>query len=208
MPDSLALQSTSDFCHGGGPTAGSRVHLLLTSLLMNNPDLLFNIVVVRRTGEELDEEKLRRSLVRFRNYSLSFREFTLPADPSLPLNPDAHYTLDNWTRLWVEEFFPGDIDRVLYLDSDIVAVGSVAALWGADLGGALLGAIDIPGSQQGIANLGMCAENGYFNSGVLLIDLKQWRQSRALATVLRYVEAYPERLIDLDQDALNACFQP
>ena len=219
MPKSQSLQATSDLCPDR-PTAASRVHLLmctnalyfqhlgvcLTSLLINNPSLFFDIVVVRRTGEELDEDKLRRTLARFLNYSLSFRVFTFPADPLLPLNPDAHYTLDNWTRLWIENFFPGDIDRVLYLDSDIVVVGSVAALWCADLDGALLGAIEIPGSLQGVAQLGMCAEDGYFNSGVLLIDLKQWRESHALNTVLQYVEAYAERLIDLDQDALNACF--
>jgi len=157
MPKSQSLQATSDLCPDR-PTAASRVHLLmctnalyfqhmgvcLTSLLTNNPSLFFDIVVVRRTGEELDEDKLRRTLARFLNYSLSFRVFTFPADPLLPLNPDAHYTLDNWTRLWIENFFPGDIDRVLYLDSDIVVVGSVAALWCADLDGALLGAIDIP----------------------------------------------------------------
>ncbi len=168
MPKSQSLQATSDLCPDR-PTAASRVHLLmctnalyfqhmgvcLTSLLINNPSLFFDIVVVRRTGEELDEDKLRRTLARFLNYSLSFR---------------------------------------------------VAALWCADLDGALLGAIDIPGSLQGVAQLGMCAEDGYFNSGVLLIDLKQWRESHALNTVLQYVEAYADRLIDLDQDALNACF--
>ena len=125
----------------------------LTSLLINNPSLFFDIVVVRRTGEELDEDKLRRSVARFLNYSLSFRVFTFPADPLLPLNPDAHYTLDNWTRLWIENFFPGEVDRVLYLDSDIVVVGSVAPLWGIDLGGALLGAVDIPNSDRGVTHL-------------------------------------------------------
>ena len=216
----LGLPSTTGACHGSGATAGNPVHLLLcanslylqhmgvclTSLLVNNPDLFFDIVIVGRASEALDEKKLRCSLARFSNYLLSFRKFTPPADRILPLNPRAHYTLDNWTRLWIEEFFSGDIDRVLYLDCDIVVVGSVAPLWRVDLGGALLGAVDIPGSQRGVTTLGMRAEDGYFNSGVLLIDLKQWREARALAAVLDYVQAYPERMLDLDQDALNACF--
>jgi hypothetical protein len=50
---------------------------------------------------------------------LLFREFTPPADRLLPLNPGAHYTLDTWTRLWVEEFFPANVNRVLYLDGGI-----------------------------------------------------------------------------------------
>ncbi len=200
--------------------AGSRVHLLLctnsiylqhvavclTSLLVNNPDLFFNIVVVGRAAEPLDEERLRRSLACFSNYSLLFREFTPPVDRLLPLNPRAHYTLDTWTRLWVAEFFPVDVNRVLYLDGDIVVVGGVASLWAIDLGGALLGVVDIPGSQRGVTTHGLRAEDGYFSAGVLLIDLDQWRKTRALDTVLDYVSAHPERLPDVDQDALNACF--
>jgi lipopolysaccharide biosynthesis glycosyltransferase len=208
------------FC-GGDETSDNPVHLLLcinsvylqhagvclTSLLANNQDLYFNIVVVGRVTEALDEEKLRRSLVRFPNHCLSFQKFAPPATRTLPLNPGAHYTLDNWTRLWVQEFFPKSVDRVLYLDSDIVVVGSVAPLWRIDLGDALLGAVDIPGSQQGVTRLGLRAEDGYFNSGVLLIDLKRWRETQALDRVLGYVEAYPERMVyTLDQDALNACF--
>jgi lipopolysaccharide biosynthesis glycosyltransferase len=203
------------------PAGSSRVQLLmcsnalflqhaavcLFSLLINNPDLFFDIVVVGRATERLDHDRLRRSLSHFLNHVLSFREFTPPSELRLPLNPRAHYTLDNWTRLWIEEFFADDIDRVLYLDGDIVVLGSIAELWRADLGGALFGAVDIPGAQHGIDKLGMRAEDGYFNSGVLLVDLEQWRKTHALQTILGYIDAHPERLVyTLDQDALNACF--
>jgi lipopolysaccharide biosynthesis glycosyltransferase len=176
----------------------------LVSLLQNNPDLDFDIVVVRRETETLDEEKLRRSLKQFANHLLYFCDFATPGD--LPLNPHAHYTLDNWTRIWVEKFFRAEIERVLYFDCDVIVNGSIASLWQTDLDGALLGAIDIPGSVRGVTALGMRAEDGYFNSGVLLIDLKQWRETGALAELLTYVDANSERLEDLDQDALNACF--
>ena len=88
----------------------------LTSLLKNNADLLFEIVIVGREGEVLDEEKLQRTLAQFPNCSVSFCRFTPPADRNLPLNARAHYTLDNWTRLWMERFFPVEVDRILYLE--------------------------------------------------------------------------------------------
>src|SRR4051812_28713331 len=171
--------------------SGERVHVLLctnasylqhaavclTSLLANNPDLFFDIILVGRASEVLDEDKVRRSLGRFSNFVLAFQKFSPPSKQLLPLNPGAHYTLDNWTRLWLSDFFPDNVDRVLYLDCDIVIVGSVAALWNVDLDGALLGAVDIPGSEHGVTHLGLRAEDGYFNSGVLLIDLKKWRET-------------------------------
>src|SRR5580704_6612779 len=161
----------------------------LASLLANNPDIFFNIVIVGRVTEDLDEEKLRRSLVGFSNYLLTFQKFAPPADLLLPLEPHAHYTIDTYTRLWLGEFFPETVNRVLYLDADIVVVGSIAPLWSTDLGGALMGAVDIPGSDQGVRRLAMRMEDGYFNAGVLLIDVAQWRATRAELTVLDYIRA-------------------
>jgi lipopolysaccharide biosynthesis glycosyltransferase len=178
----------------------------LASLLANNPDFFFDIVIVKRITEDLDEEKLRRSLAGFSNHLLTFQKFEPPADLLLPLEPHAHYTIDTYTRLWLGEFFPETVNRVLYLDADIVVVGSIAPLWSTDLGGALMGAVDIPGSDQGVRRLGMRMEDGYFNAGVLLIDVAQWRATRAELTVLDYIRANPER-VSYDQDALNACFR-
>jgi lipopolysaccharide biosynthesis glycosyltransferase len=179
----------------------------LTSILVNNPNLFFDIVIVGRPGELLQRDKLRRSLARYPNHLLTIREFSAPPDVVLPLNPRAHYTIDSWTRLWVADFFPPEVDRVLYLDCDVVVLGSIEPLWNVDLAGALLGAIDIPGADRGVVHLGLRAEDGYFNSGVLLFDLREWRNKRALDTVLAYVAAYPELMTrDVDQEALNACF--
>src|SRR5437868_2980643 len=86
----------------------------LTSLLANNPDLFFDIVIVSRPTEPLDGDKLRRTLEPFSNHSLSLLKFEPPSDGSLPLY---EYTIDTWTRLWMENFFSKDVNRVLYLDS-------------------------------------------------------------------------------------------
>jgi lipopolysaccharide biosynthesis glycosyltransferase len=178
----------------------------LRSLLENNADLFFNIVLVGQSGERLDGEKLIASLGRRDRYSLSIKSFKPPQECVLPLNPFALYTLDIWTRLWISDFFGPEVKRALYLDGDIVVVGSIAQLWNADLGGAMLGAVDIPGSLRGVTDLGMRPEDGYFNSGVLLFDLEQWRRDHALEELLSYVSRNLERLRDPDQDALNACF--
>lgn len=175
----------------------------LVSLLTNNPELFFDIVIVAQPTETLDEEKLRRSLTHFANYSLRFIKFSFPSDISLPLI--AHYTIDTYTRLWIKEFFPKNVNRVLYLDADIVVVGSVAPLWSANLDGALLGAVNIPGSEQGVKLLGLRHEDGYFNAGVLLIDIEQWRAIHAEEIVIDYIRKNPDRIL-YDQDALNACF--
>lgn len=177
----------------------------IASLLSNNPELFFDIVIVSRPTETLDAAKLRRSLAKFPNHALSFRDFAIPPTLILPLKAMTHYTLDTYVRFWVGEFFSADVNRVLYLDADMVVVGNIAPLWQVDLEGALIGAVDIPGSDQGVRQLEMRMEDGYFNAGMLVIDLQQWRTTEACETVLKYVQDHPER-ISYDQDALNACF--
>lgn len=177
----------------------------LASVLANTPELFFDVVVVSQPDESLDEAKLQRSVDRFPNQSLSFRKFAIPKDILLPLNPLAHYTLDTYSRLWIGEFFPADVERVLYLDVDMVVAGSVAPLWSIDLNGALMAAVDIPGSMRGVDRLALRPEDGYFNAGMLVIDLKQWRETAAGQQVLEYIQENPERVL-YDQDALNAVF--
>jgi lipopolysaccharide biosynthesis glycosyltransferase len=117
------------------------VAVCLCSLLANNPELFFNIVVVGHEGEIFEEAKLARSLAFPGQYVLSFRYFAPPLGVVLPLGSVAHYSLDNWTRIWVADFFPSDVTKVLYLDSDIVVVGEMRPLWETALDGALLGAV-------------------------------------------------------------------
>jgi len=165
----------------------SRVHLLLctnadylqhvavclTSLLVNNPHLFFDVVVVGRTSERLDEERLRRSLAQFPNQSLTFKQFTPPAHRILPLNPGAHYTLDTWTRLWVADFFPPEVKRVLYLDGDIVVLGDVAPLWRTELDGAILPGLETRGLAERVAELGVfagCHRPQHVPGGVELLE--------------------------------------
>jgi lipopolysaccharide biosynthesis glycosyltransferase len=175
----------------------------LISLLSNNPRQTFDIIVVSREEFGTSGDRLMKSLESFQNFSIHFILFRPPSDLNLPVR--AHYSIDNYSRLWVADFFPASVERVLYLDCDLIVLGEIRGLYDSDLGGNLLGAVSIPGSTR-CELLQIPKGFGYFNSGVLVIDLRQWRETRAAAELIRYVFVNPEKLIDADQDALNACF--
>lgn len=172
-------------------------------MLENNPDSQFDIVVVTREDFGETAQRLERSVARYRNFDLRFEVFNPPKDLKLPIR--AHYSLDTYSRLWLADFFPDTVDRVLYLDSDLIVVGDIRELWDTDLAGNLLAAASIPGSTK-CDFLSIPERCGYFNAGVLLTDLRQWRETRAIDEVVAFVAANPEKLADVDQDALNACF--
>ncbi|MEQ1438039.1 glycosyltransferase family 8 protein [Fontimonas sp. SYSU GA230001] len=119
--------------------------------------------------------------------------------------PDGGFPRAVWFRVLLPELLPG-LERVLYLDSDLIVRQSLVPLWRTDLGGALLGAVtnplypfQPPYPQQA---LGIARPEDYFNSGVLLLDLARMR-AEGSARALAQVAATRPGLWYPDQDALN-----
>jgi lipopolysaccharide biosynthesis glycosyltransferase len=120
-------------------------------------------------------------------------------------------------RLKLDEILPVGYDRVLYLDSDILAQGPVADIFTFDLKGKAVGAVEdyqsLPGPLAAFSshtqNIGLGKGAPYFNSGVLLFD---WAKTREGGHLRRCVEriaaaARAGKSLNLpDQDVLNLEF--
>jgi lipopolysaccharide biosynthesis glycosyltransferase len=114
---------------------------------------------------------------------------------------------DSYCRLFLDTLLPQDVERVLYLDSDTLVAGSLSELWSTDMKGKCLGgSLDCLGKPYfrlfGIDEGGM-----YLNSGVLLINLKLWRERRAGERVRDYVQRRGGYLFFMEQSAMNAALQ-
>ncbi len=110
-------------------------------------------------------------------------------------------------RLFLGELLPAEAERVLYLDCDTLVLQNLEALYAVDLKGKLLGAVPEPTIYPSSkTDIGMYKERLYYNSGVLLADLAQWRKTRATETVLAYLESINEVCLFADQDAINGAF--
>ena len=116
-----------------------------------------------------------------------------------------------FARLFIQDMLPFELERVLYLDCDIVANEDVAELWDTDFGGKSLlavrdaiGTVSQPGGLVNYRELGIPADAHYFNAGVLLINLKKWRESCTAERVVRYLNTHRTIIQLADQEALNA----
>ena len=117
----------------------------------------------------------------------------------------------SYTRLSVAEILPVEVERVLYLDCDIIIMDDIAQLWQCDLQGQAVGAIKdfgIMASHKSWTQkqkfIPLRRDMAYFNAGVLLLDLQIWRQEGYGRTLLELVQKnhFPHH----DQDALNLLF--
>ncbi|KAH8831168.1 glycosyltransferase family 8 protein [Flagelloscypha sp. PMI_526] len=104
-----------------------------------------------------------------------------------------------WAKIDLIQTLP--VERVMYLDADILVRESLAPLWQVDLGSHAIGAVRDVGFPMGHEAVGRAE---YFNAGVLLIDL-------ALARVklgeLMEKAAQFEKTMFQDQDLLNVVFR-
>lgn len=113
-----------------------------------------------------------------------------------------------WLRLYLPEILT-DVSRILYLDSDTFVAGHLRELWETPLGDAPLAAVANvvePPMRAHVAGFGINYPGGYFNSGVLLMNLERMRAEASLEQLLRFAVDHRRELVWPDQDVLNAVF--
>lgn len=123
-----------------------------------------------------------------------------------------------WAYLWIVKLLPEDVERVLYLDCDIVVYDDITQLLETDLTDSVLAAVVDPGSKVLGNQAGLSAwaqehgyayqpdESPYFNAGMLLLNLDVWRKENLLD---RLDDSFRDSYHSLpfhDQDALNLLF--
>ena len=106
----------------------------------------------------------------------------------------------------MSDILPKELDRVLYLDCDLIVCKSIRSLWNTDISSNSVGAVYDGGTDdmRTYNRLKYDIRYGYYNAGVLLVNLSYWREHYISDKLLDFISQYPERLLYWDQDALNS----
>ncbi len=149
----------------------------MTSILTNTArDDRIHFFVLSESLPELEKQRIL-SLRSIRDFDFTHISIT-SIDGFLhisSLDPSStHVSIPTYFRLKIGSLLP-EIDRALYLDCDTIVRGSLKDLWDLDLQGKTIAAVeDSPFLCKKYKSLPGCDK--YFNSGVILFDLKQWRE--------------------------------
>ncbi len=101
-----------------------------------------------------------------------------------------------------------DINKVLYLDSDMLIKSDISQLYDSNIEDWHLMAVREPMMDRSRNRaLGMSETAPYFNSGMLLINCIKWREDKIPDKVLEFARSEHERMFFHDQDALNVILQ-
>jgi lipopolysaccharide biosynthesis glycosyltransferase len=118
-----------------------------------------------------------------------------------------------YARLLLDDLLPSEIERFVYLDSDLYVRAPIERLAELDLGGKSLAAASEPGRHHLVAGDDMRTRQGpfdiadpYFNSGVLVVDRAAWKRVDLPAFLHRLDEHGELSQLYHDQDILNLAF--
>ena len=106
-------------------------------------------------------------------------------------------------RLFFDEILSEPIDRMLYLDSDTIVNNQLDELIGMNLRGKTIGMVldSLGASHKG--QIGLSAEDDYYNSGVIMFDVQRWREHRYSYKIAEHVKKKRNNYPAPDQDLLN-----
>lgn len=179
----------------------------MVSIMENNKDVSFFIIT---DGLTTENQNILSGLSQKYNTSLQFLLVNKSIIERLPMPNNRnlkHISPATYYRLFVAELLPSSVDKLIYLDCDMVIRGSLMDLWNTDITNYALAAV-YQDNQWAINNhtferLSIPQEKGYFNAGMLVINLKYWRENQIQEQLLDYLHTNSEKIVYHDQDVLN-----
>ena len=159
---------------------------------------------------EINKNKILELKTAFKNFSVNFINIdTEKHFKNFKVNIK-HITISTYYRFLIGDLFP-NIDKILYLDVDIIANKDIKQLYDIDLQNYIIGAVKDEGNKDFInqikKNVNINPSHEYFNAGVLLIDLKKWRENSIKKSLFEIEKEYRGNLLCNDQDVLNKYFE-
>lgn len=178
------------------------LNIMLSSLLCSNPDEQFHVYLlhsnVRSEALATTKELLR---THGRLYPIAVNE----SGPDMPPMPSS-YPRETYYRFLAVKYLPPELERVLYLDSDLIVNQSLRKLYTMNLEDQdFAAAAQHPGSflprvQEIRRDMGV--ESPYLNSGVILMNLSRLRREQRYEKAFAYLQKQRDRQMPPDHNIL------
>ena len=188
----------------------------LVSLYENSKDMKDIFVYILDSG--ISAENKEKVLSTAHTYGRTSLEFIEATDITKKLQIDVSVdrgSLSQYARLFVSSTLPDNLERVLYLDCDVLINKSIRELWNLDLHDKTVGALMDAFSRYYRRNIDLEPDAIMFNSGVMLIDLVRWKRNKIEEKLLEFIVKKNGQIQQGDQGVLNAilshdtyCFEP
>lgn len=150
-------------------------------------------------GIDLDDINKLKQLTQPDHVMIKFYYIDIAAFKNLPTTIAWSYA--TYYRFIMGKVLYGSVERVLYIDADILCLNAIKELTQIDMESNIVLAIAEPG-QFNVKRLNI-KQGRYFNAGALYIDINKWNEAKIGEQAVQLLSQNPEKYPYLDQDVLN-----
>lgn len=177
--------------------------VMLTSLFENNREMDSIIVYLLTADMSEKNRECFLSLAEQYKRTVKFLD-TARLDVFLEKNQAPKYkgSYAAYYKIFALSLIEDDIDRLVYLDSDLVVNGSLAYLINVNLDDSVLGmCVDsVLGAYPEMIGLNSAC---YYNTGVIVFDVKRWISEKWMDEIIHHIVSVHGSYPIVDQDILN-----
>ena len=162
-------------------------------------------------NDNISKDKIEKLKNTADTFKAQIEFITVSEDKFINVYLSGHVSKAAYFRLALADILRNDIEKVIYLDVDLLVFDDINKLWQIDLENLPLAAVPDYGimasgrlCKQKKQVIGLPVGEKYFNSGVLVVNLKEWRKEDYTKQILEIINN--NQLPHHDQDALNKLF--
>lgn len=181
-------------------------HLLvcLTSIFINSKKSKFHIYILTDSPNSEYKDLFTNSVKKY-GHQLTIIKVSNSDYANLKITH--HVSLATYFRLSLSLLLPSSIDKIIYLDCDLIVLGDINELWNENLSTFPIAGVINACTNEHKASIGFNNTDSYFNGGVLLVNLKEWRINNYSDKLLKFATNNEALLTYWDQDVLNVIFK-
>ena len=164
----------------------------------------FNFFILNAGISESTISRIEKYVISL-GHSISFINVDLEKFiSSCPLvDASKHITIAAYFRFSIARLLPSEIDKVLYLDVDTLIQDPLGDLFRLDIGDSYAGVVEDMYDYTDRVSESLKLKGKYFNSGVMLINLRKWRERKIEDLFFENTQKIYDKILFVDQDVIN-----
>ena len=175
----------------------------LTSLFINNKEVdEITVYIIDDQIDDLNKSKLMKTAEKY-GRKIVFLDLTKGIKILEEMNiPKYRGSYTTYLKLFTFDLLPDEVNRIFFIDSDTVITGCLEETMTLDMEGKMIGAVRDGLTHSYKVDLGFDYNDSWFNMGVMLVDVKRWKNEHAQDKIIAQLKKRTG-YIAVDQDLLN-----
>lgn len=194
-----AIREPMCLCFASDDNYAKQMGVAIASILSNkHPGDNIHIYVLDGNISDKNKESISQ-LQSIAPFTIEYLQIGERLFESFPLCGSKHFSFVTWYRLVLPSVLT-DVEKLLYLDCDIVVNTSLYGLYATDMTDEYICGVIDSLVEENCERLHL---ERYVNAGVLMLNLKKMRQDGIQAKFFTYVKDNRKKILWNDQDVLN-----